>query len=125
MLVLTELGADVFIKKSKSDKLDPHWDSYSLVIWKKDPAGYSNKNGMYKYLLHHDTIDYIPNEIIKKLLNIYKKSYFLDSLKYFFRKNYMCEFRKNIPQRFFKINIDIICVNNTNKFTRLKQTFNI
>lgn len=26
--------------------------------------------------------------------------------KYFFRKNYMCEFRKNIPQRFFKINID-------------------
>ena len=48
MLVLTELGADVFIKRSKSDKLDPHWDSYSLVIWKKDPAGYSNKNGMYR-----------------------------------------------------------------------------
>lgn len=48
MLVLTELGADIFIKKSKSEKLESYWDSYDLVIWKENPAGYSSKNGIFR-----------------------------------------------------------------------------
>lgn len=48
MLVLTELGVDVFIKKATSKKIKPFWNSYDLIIWKQNPSGYYNKNGMFK-----------------------------------------------------------------------------
>ena len=45
MLNLTELGVEVFIKKAKS--INSFWENYDLVIWKKDPNGFTNKNGMF------------------------------------------------------------------------------
>ena len=48
MLNLTEKGVDVLIKRSASDKLDPHWDSYNLIIWKHNKDGLYNKNGLYR-----------------------------------------------------------------------------
>ena len=46
MLHLNHLGVEVFIKKAKN--IDPFWDNYSLIIWKKDSSGYTNKNGMFR-----------------------------------------------------------------------------
>ena len=48
MLVLTELGVDVFIKKSNSKNFKSFWNSYDLIMWKNNPAGFYNKNGMFK-----------------------------------------------------------------------------
>ena len=28
--------------------MDPHWDNYDLIIWKKDSSGYTNKKGMFR-----------------------------------------------------------------------------
>ena len=48
MLNLTELGVEVFIKKTQLASLNPFWDNYDLVIWKKDHSGFTNINGMYR-----------------------------------------------------------------------------
>lgn len=48
MLNLTELGVDVFIKKSKSKNVKTFWDNYSLVIWKKNSSGFTNTKGLFK-----------------------------------------------------------------------------
>jgi hypothetical protein len=47
MLNLTELGVEVFIKKSQAASLYSFWDNYDLIIWKKDLSGYSDKKGMF------------------------------------------------------------------------------
>lgn len=46
MLNLTELGVEVFIKKAKN--IVPYWDNYDLIIWKKDPSGFTNIKGLFK-----------------------------------------------------------------------------
>lgn len=46
MLHLNHLGVEIFIKKAKN--IDPFWDNYNLIIWKKDSNGYTNKNGMFR-----------------------------------------------------------------------------
>lgn len=28
--------------------MDPYWDNYDLVIWKKDNSGYTSKKGMFR-----------------------------------------------------------------------------
>jgi len=48
VLNLTELGVDILIKKTASDKIDPYWDSYNLIIWKKNANAYYNKNGSFR-----------------------------------------------------------------------------
>lgn len=46
MLYLTEKGVEVFIKKAKG--IDPFWDNYDLVIWKKDHSGFTNIKGLFR-----------------------------------------------------------------------------
>jgi hypothetical protein len=48
MLYLNQLGIDVFIKRVASTNMDPHWNNYDLIIWKKDSNGYTNKKGMFR-----------------------------------------------------------------------------
>lgn len=48
MLHLNTLGVEVFINKSRSNHLDPHWDNYDLIIWRKDATGFSNIKGMFR-----------------------------------------------------------------------------
>jgi hypothetical protein len=48
MLYLNPLGVEVFIKKALSDNMDPYWDNYDLVIWKKNNNGYTNKKGIFR-----------------------------------------------------------------------------
>lgn len=48
MLNLTELGVEVFIKRSNSKNVQSFWNNYSLVIWKKNNSGFTNKNGLFK-----------------------------------------------------------------------------
>ena len=46
MLNLTELGVEVFIKRAKD--INPYWDNYDLVIWKKNINGFTNLKGMFR-----------------------------------------------------------------------------
>jgi len=46
MLNLTEKGVEVFIRKAKS--IEPYWDNYDLVIWKKDHNGFTNIKGLFR-----------------------------------------------------------------------------
>ena len=46
MLNLTEKGVEVFIKKASN--IEPYWDNYDLVIWKKDKSAYTNIKGMFR-----------------------------------------------------------------------------
>lgn len=48
MLVLTEAGVDIFIKRFDNNKSKSFWNNYDLIIWKKDESGYSSKDGMFK-----------------------------------------------------------------------------
>jgi len=48
MLHLNLLGVDVFIKKANSAKLNPYWENYDLIIWKKNYSGYTNQKGMFR-----------------------------------------------------------------------------
>lgn len=48
MLHLNTLGVEVFINRSKSQGIDPFWDNYDLVIWKKDNSGFTNLKGMFR-----------------------------------------------------------------------------
>jgi hypothetical protein len=48
MLHLNLLGVDVFIKKANSAKLNPYWENYDLIIWKKNNNGYTNQRGMFR-----------------------------------------------------------------------------
>ena len=46
MLNLTEKGVEVFIRKAKN--IEPYWDNYDLVIWKKDHNGFTNIKGLFR-----------------------------------------------------------------------------
>ncbi len=48
MLNLTELGVDIFIKRSNSKNVQSFWNNYSLVIWKKNNSGFTNKKGLFR-----------------------------------------------------------------------------
>lgn len=48
MLNLTELGVEVFIRKTRKPSLEPFWDNYDLIIWKQDHGGFTDVNGMYR-----------------------------------------------------------------------------
>lgn len=48
MLHLNLLGVDVFIKKANSAKLNPYWENYDLIIWKKNNNGYTSQRGMFR-----------------------------------------------------------------------------
>lgn len=74
MLNLTEKGVEVFIKKAQSNSVDPYWESYNLIIWKKDNAGYFNKYGSFrknswgisqKIMLDNSGIWKLPRKYVK------------------------------------------------------------
>lgn len=74
MLNLTEKGVDVFIKRAKSQKIDPYWDSYDLIIWQKNDAGYFNQKGAFrknnwgisqKIIINKDGIWKLPKKYVK------------------------------------------------------------
>lgn len=46
MLKLNEIGVNLLIKRAKD--VTPYWDNYDLVIWKKDPAGFTSIKGLFK-----------------------------------------------------------------------------
>ena len=48
MLHLNTQGVEVFIKRSKSNTVEPFWDNYDLVVWKKDSSGFTNFKGMFR-----------------------------------------------------------------------------
>ena len=49
MLNLNHKGVEIFIRKFKKRNQESFWNNYTLLIWQKDPSGYSNKNGMFRY----------------------------------------------------------------------------
>ena len=46
MLNLNELGVEVFMRRAHN--LNPYWDNYDLMIWKKDSNGFSSIKGIFK-----------------------------------------------------------------------------
>lgn len=48
MLVLNEAGVDIFIKRFEGKSSKSFWNNYELVIWSKNPGGYSSPDGMFK-----------------------------------------------------------------------------
>ena len=62
MLNLTEKGVEVFIKKASN--IEPYWDNYDLVIWKKDQSAYTNIKGMFRNLKIQLKIFVLKNEVI-------------------------------------------------------------
>lgn len=46
MLNLTQQGVEIFIRRAKN--IQPFWSNYDLVIWKKDPSGFTNVKGMFR-----------------------------------------------------------------------------
>jgi hypothetical protein len=48
MLVLTEAGVEVFMKRFNSVLSNSFWDSYDVVIWNRNPSGYMSPSGMFK-----------------------------------------------------------------------------
>lgn len=46
MLNLTQKGVEIFIRRAKN--VEPFWQNYDLVIWKKDPSGFTNTSGMFR-----------------------------------------------------------------------------
>ena len=46
MLKLNEIGVNLLIKRAKD--VTPYWDNYDLVIWKKDPLGFTSIKGLFK-----------------------------------------------------------------------------
>jgi hypothetical protein len=73
LLNLTELGVDVFIKRSNSKNIKSFWDNYSLVIWKKNSSGFTNKNGLFKnewgiaekIAINNDGLWKLPTQYVK------------------------------------------------------------
>ena len=48
MLNLTLKGVEVFMERSKHNKQESYWDNYDLLIWKKNPGGFTNVKGMFR-----------------------------------------------------------------------------
>jgi hypothetical protein len=47
MLVLTEAGVEIFMKRFEGDTSKSFWDNYNLVIWNKNSSGYTSPSGMF------------------------------------------------------------------------------
>jgi len=73
LLNLTELGVEVFIKRSSSKNVYSFWNNYSLVIWKKNNSGFTNKNGLFKngwgiaeeFAINNDGLWKLPTKYVK------------------------------------------------------------
>jgi hypothetical protein len=73
LLNLTELGVEVFIKRSNSKNLQSFWNNYSLVIWKKNTSGFTNKKGLFKnewgiaeeFAINNDGLWKLPLQYVK------------------------------------------------------------
>ena len=73
MLNLTELGVEIFIKRSNSKTVKSFWDNYSLVVWKKNNSGFTNKNGLFKnewgiaekFAINNDGLWKLPSQYVK------------------------------------------------------------
>ena len=73
MLNLTELGVEVFIKRSNSKNVQSFWNNYSLVIWKKNNSGFTNKSGLFKnewgiaekFAINNDGLWKLPSQYVK------------------------------------------------------------
>jgi hypothetical protein len=73
LLNLTELGVEVFIKRSSSKNVHSFWNNYSLVIWKKNNSGFTNKNGLFKngwgiaeeFAINNDGLWKLPTKYVK------------------------------------------------------------
>ena len=48
MLKLNHSGVEVFIKRFNKTNQESFWENYSLFIWKKNPSGFTNKNGLFR-----------------------------------------------------------------------------
>lgn len=48
MLKLNHRGVEVFIKRYNTDNQESFWNNYNLFIWKKNPGGFTNKNGIFR-----------------------------------------------------------------------------
>ena len=46
MLKLNEIGVNLLIKRAKD--VTPYWDNYDLVIWKKDPSGFTSIKVLFR-----------------------------------------------------------------------------
>jgi hypothetical protein len=45
---IKENKVNQFIKNFKTDYQEAFWDGYTLIVWKKDATGFSNKRGMFR-----------------------------------------------------------------------------
>lgn len=71
MLKLNELGVELFIKRAKD--ISPYWDNYNLIIWKKDPSGFTNIKGLFrntwgiaeKISVNNDGVWELPKKYVK------------------------------------------------------------
>jgi hypothetical protein len=48
MLKLNHSGVEVFIKRFNKRNQESFWENYNLLIWKKNPSGYTDKKGMFR-----------------------------------------------------------------------------
>lgn len=74
MLHLNPQGVEVFINRSQSVNMDPHWNNYDLIVWKQDNSGYTNTKGMFrknkwgiieKFLVNEKGTWVLPNKYVK------------------------------------------------------------
>lgn len=47
MLNLNEKGVDLFIKRFAGGEQRSFWESYDLIIWKKNAGGFTSVKGMF------------------------------------------------------------------------------
>jgi len=47
-MIAQENKVNKLIKNFKTDYQEAFWDGYTLVVWKRDPSGFSNKRGMFR-----------------------------------------------------------------------------
>lgn len=45
---ITEHQVEEFIIKFKTQNQEAYWDGYSLIIWRKTPLGFFDKDGMFR-----------------------------------------------------------------------------
>ncbi len=45
---IKENKVNKFVKNFKTDYQEAFWDGYTLIVWKKDATGFSNKRGMFR-----------------------------------------------------------------------------
>jgi hypothetical protein len=48
MLVLTEAGVEIFMKRFEGGASKSFWDNYDIVIWNKNSSGYTSPGGMFR-----------------------------------------------------------------------------